>query len=266
MQDTSIQLVTPLRHRGLRWQSETSYTWAAAEAIVPLVGSELGKAVTQMPVAFVPRGEEFQPAAVLGLEPGVSLFVGGKGQWIGTYVPAALRKRPFMLLPTDQGERVLCVDEAAGKVKPADQLIGGEPFVSEDGKLAPAVQEILDFMAEVEVSQKITAQACAALQRHKLIVPWEITLQTEAGQRRVEGLYRVDEPAMDALDAEAFLDLRKNHALPIAYAHLISTQHLSTLAELARARATALYAPPVPVTAAGDLDLSFLESGDTLRF
>lgn len=172
-----------------------------------------------------------------------------------------------MLVATEDGRKVLCVDELAGDVRSAGEpLGGGEIFFDAEGRLAASVQKALEFLSLIEESRAVTQQACTALEKHGLIVPWTITLQTETGIRKAEGLFRVDEVTMNALPAEAFLEIRQAGALPIAYAQLLSMQHLQYLADLARSRAEALQRPVMPVTPSGDLDLSFLERGDTLRF
>jgi hypothetical protein len=232
---------------------------------VPLVGSELPRAVLHLPVAFMRHGDALQPFAIAGLEPGVNLFIAHDGTWTGGYVPAALRSRPFALLPLEDGRRLLCIDEQAGRVGP-QQGASGRAFFSEDGKLSPALQPIMDLLSAVEENREATRQACLALEAHGLLIPWEIELKTDTGLRRLEGLFRADEAKMNALPDDAFLQLRRSGAIPLAYAQLLSSPHVHALGQRASARLRALQQPMTPVTPAGDLDLSFLERGDTLRF
>jgi hypothetical protein len=266
MNQPVVHPVTPQRHAGKRWRRFSSYSWAMNQTLVPLVMAELASACANLPIAFVQQGEGVLATAMLGLEPGSNLLIGGDGRWIGGYVPALLRMRPFVLMPTEDGRRVLCVDEAAAQITDAVDAPDTEPFFDAQGQLAPATQQVLEFMSRVEDAKAPTAAACAALQRHQLLAPWPVTLQTEQGTRRAEGLLRVNEEAFNALSDEAFLDLRHSGALPLVYTHLLSLQHMKLMVELARARASAMKQPVTPVTPSGDLDLSFLSGGDTLRF
>ncbi len=261
-----FQPVTPERHASQWWRPSSSYAWAAREVVVPLFGLELSRAVLAVPVAFMRQHDMFIPVAVLGLEPGVSLFVAADGRWTGSYVPAALRARPFALVALEDGRKILCVDEEAGRVAPRQESPEAQPFFAADGKLGTRVQEILAFLSAVEENRELTRKACAALEAHKVLAPWEITLQMEGGPRKVDGLYRVDEAALGQLRDESFLELRRAGALVVAYAQLISMAQLTALGQRASARLAALQQPKTPVTAAGDLDLSFLERGGTLRF
>jgi hypothetical protein len=203
---------------------------------------------------------------VLGLERGVSLFVASDGRWMGGYVPALLRSRPFALLTAQDGRKVLCVDEEAASVSPRQDSRDAQPFFGANADLAPGLQQFMGFLSTVDTNREATAKACAVLDSHGVVVPWEIKLQVEKGTRSVEGLYRVDEAALLALPDEAFLELRRAGALTLVYAQMISIAQMAALGQRASARLAALQAPMTPVTPSGDLDLSFLERGGTLRF
>jgi hypothetical protein len=256
--------VTPDRHASRWWNAPSSYSWAAREITVPLVSFELSRAVLHLPVAFMRQGETLMPFAIVGVESGVNLFVAHDGIWTGGYVPAALRSRPFALLPLQDGRRALCIDEEAGRVG-TEQGPSGHAFFSGDGKLSHALQQFLVFLSAVEESRQSTRQACLALEAHGVLVPWDIELKSDTGSRRLEGLFRLDEAKLDALPDEAFLGLRRARAMPLAYAQMLSMQHIQVLGYRASARLQALQQPMTPVTASGDLDLSFLERGDTVK-
>ena len=265
--NATMHPVSLSRHGALRWRRYSSYQWAAGQNLVPIFAPELAAAAVQLPIAFVQKDEAVVPVAVLGLEPGVNLFVGADGRWIGGYTPAALRMRPFALLPAADGKRVLCVDEVAGEVGELQGVPDTEPFFTPAGDLAPAVAQVMAFVSQIEDAKAYTATAATAIKNHGLLAPWSIKIETDEGPRQVEGLLRVDETALAAVSDESFLDLRRTNALPLLYAQLLSSQHIALLGLLARARAAAIRQQKVmPVTANGELDLSFMNGGDTLRF
>lgn len=254
---TTITPVTHSRHAAMRWRRSGSYAFAADRAVVPLVGAELAKAALAFPIALIEQGEAFVPAAVLGLEPSRNLFVAGDGRWLGGYVPSALRAYPFALGRTEDGQQLLCINEASGLITGGPE---GERFFEDDGTPSEAVRQVLDFLTRIEQNRSVTAAGCATLQAKNLIEPWPVTLKIDRGERRIEGLFRVSEAALNALDDEAFLSVRKTGALPLAYAQLLSMQQLRVLGELAAARAPRTQ----QVQLGQDLDLSWLE-GDILK-
>jgi hypothetical protein len=161
-------------HATKRWSRATGYAFAAREAVVPLLSFELPKAVMGLPVAFLLQGEQFVPAAVLGLASGRNLFVAPDGRWLGVYVPAALRSYPFRLAHAPEGQQLLCVDEASGLLLDGQ---AGESLFNDDGSPAAGVVQVLEFLAQQEADRPNTTAACAALQAAGLIVPWTITVQ-----------------------------------------------------------------------------------------
>ena len=255
---TAITPVTRSRHAAMRWRGNASYAFAADRAVIPLVAAELAGAALSFPIAFIAQGKDFVPAAVLGLESDRNLFVAEDGRWLGGYVPAALRGYPFVLGRTEDGQQLLCADEASGLVSDGPE---GQRFFEDDGTLSEPVRRVMNFLTKVEQNRAATAAACAALRTKNLIEPWTITLKTGQGERKIEGLFRASEAALNALDDEAFLGVRKSGALPLAYAQLLSMQQLRVLGELAAARA-----PRARRTQLGqELDLSWLE-GDGIKF
>jgi hypothetical protein len=249
------------RHGKQRWLRVKSYGFAARDAVVAVVAHELRRAVLTMPTGFVKTKAGYLPVVVQGLLPGRNLLVGADGRWLGSYIPAAYRAFPFQLAKTNDERLALCVDEDSGQI--TDDATQGEPFFAEDGKLSQPLAEVLDFLQQVYAAREETVRACAALDEHKLLRPWNIELEADEGApRKVQGLFCIDEEALAALPAAALAAARDAGALKVAYLQLLSMQHLPMLARLAQTQA----AGAVPVTPAGDLDLEFLNRGETISF
>jgi len=241
--------VTPEHYSSKRWIRYTNFKFSIEDAVAPLVVQELSKALMHLPLCFVPNGETFSLAALQGLQPGKNLCVAPDGRWLVGYVPAAYRAYPFSVANTQIGTQVLCFDEDSGLL--AEE---GELFYEEDGELTQGVKDVAAFLTEVSKNRILTERICSALQQHDLIQPWPIKVQYEGSEQAVNGLYRVDEIALNNLSAEAFAELRKAGAIPVAYCQLLSMQHLQRLAELDKAHAEAAAA-----AAAKAPDLDFLK-------
>ena len=218
-----------------------------------------------LPVGFLAvEGDSFMPVAIQGLKPGKNLFVSRDGRWVAGYLPAAYRCYPFVLANADEGKQVLCIDEDSGLLADTD----GESFFGEDGRPSKAVDDVLKILNQIAAGRERTARICKTLQENDLIQPWPIKIQGAEGEQNIEGLYRIDEAAMNRLGAEAFMKLRDAGALTVAYCQLLSMQHLSLLGKLVEAHAkvdakAAQFAPEL----GKDLDLSFLSGdGGTLSF
>ena len=252
-------------HATKYWRPATDYLYAAREAVVPIVADELPKACVSMPLAFMSQAEHFIPVAILGFAEKQNLFVAPDGRWLGKYIPAALRGYPFRLANTPEGQQVLCVDIDSSLLTDGPQ---GQPIFDEDGKPAAGVGKIMDFLTAIEANRVLAASACDILQAHQLIVPWVINIQSDTGQQKIEGLYKIDEGALNALSSEDFAGLRQNGALIVCYCQMLSMQHLQVLGRLteAHAQVAAQAMAATNIAASGELDLEFMNKGGTISF
>jgi hypothetical protein len=260
----NYQVITRNHHGSKRWLRFTSYAHAEREALMPLSVEELPKAVMSLPVCFIRQGDVFVLAAVMNVSPGKNLLVAPNGQWVGPYVPAACRSYPFILGKTEEGKPVLCIDEDAGLVTDGPE---GESFFDENGDPAKVVLDLMAFLTQLEQGRQSAALACAVLAKHELIQPWPIVIQGDTGeQRNIEGLFRIDELALNKLSGEALLEVRNAGGLSIAYCQLLSMQHLPMLGKLAEMHAKAQSALQANVAApAGEINLDFLNKGETIN-
>ena len=121
-------------------------------------------------------------------------------------------------------------------------------------------------------SRLATQRICAVLQEHQLIQPWPIRLNQDSGSaggsqgRNIEGLFRIDEAALNKLDAAALYAVQQAGGLPLIYCQLLSMQHLPSLGQLADAHHEAEQHAALPKTEAGEIDLTFLADDTTISF
>lgn len=251
-------------HEQKKWRRYERYTFAAADAMAPIVVAELARALS-MPLAFLEQSGRYALVAVLSLTPDRNMFVGAEGRWLGAYVPACFRGYPFRMFPQQGTDNsVLCVDEESGLV--VERSAVGEEFFDAEGNPSPALKPAFEFLMQVERSRRVTDLAVAALAEAGVIRPWQIKLKTEQGDQAIGGLHHIDEAALSALPNDVFLKLRTTAAaLPIAYAQMLSAAQLSIFEHLARLHKQA--ASP-PVTALPEtIDSLFEMPGDNvIRF
>lgn len=227
----SIVPVSRQRHGDKRWKRFSSYAFAASDALAPLALAELTKAATAMPIAFIQQQGRFVPAALMGFQHGQNLMASATGQWLGRYVPAAYRSYPFQLVKAENGQQVMCVDESSGLVSDDVQ---GECLFGPDGHPSPGVLEVLSFLEQTNSSREAALGITERLQRHQLIQPWPLTVQSASGQQRIGGLFQIDERVLNSIAAECLAELRDSGALLVSYLQLLSMQQLGELANLAK--------------------------------
>jgi hypothetical protein len=227
--------LTASQFGGLRWVAPKGYSIAAVDTVAALVVQEVPRAVLSMPIAFVPKAEEFTLVALQGLQQGKNLFVTADGRWGHGYIPAVYRSYPFMVANTEGGEQVLCFDEDSKLLTDGE----GQLFYEADGQLSGAVKQIADFLKQVIQNRGLTAEICRLLQQRNLIKPWNIAYNDGSLDQKLEGLYGIDEDALKNLAAEDLKQLHDIGALSVAYFQLLSGQNLPKLIEMSRANLAA---------------------------
>jgi len=228
---TELAAITPERHAKKVWKHVSDYAFVAEDTVIPLVGAELSKAAPVMPTGFIKLDAGYQLVAITSLQPGTNLYVAPDGKWLGAYIPAALRGYPFQLAQQEGAENfILCINEASGLV--VENMEDGNAFFDDQDQPTQAIKDILDFLTAIKASRDVTEGAVNALADAGLITPWQINLKQGEKVVPVEGLFSVDEAALNKLDDEDFLAVRKAGGLALAYAQLLSMNQLVVLERL----------------------------------
>ena len=252
MSDSSpIEALNKDVHGKLRLKRKTSLAFAANSHLATLAADELPAAALALPLALAARARgddgavlRYEAVAVLGLRPGQNLFLDAQNQWNGAYVPAVFRSYPFVLgrKGEDDQERFLAVRRDPDLVSEEGE---GVLLFEESGEPTTLARQTLDLLVGLERSRAKATRGLAALAEAGLIVPLNLTLRAGETSQRIEGLFGVDEKALNALPDEAYLKLRHAGALALAHMLLLSQQNFQTLGRRARAlsQATAPAAP-----------------------
>lgn len=222
------------RHSAKRLIRPANLAFAVNQPVVPIYPAELRQAAAEFPIVFLPENDSFTIAGLLSLDGQKNLLLGPDGRWLGNYVPAGLRRYPFILGRADQTdagtpEVVLCVDEN-------EQILadsGGEPFFDESGEPTAFIKEVIKFLTELERNRPLVAPAIEALRTRNLFQPLELTVERDGKKVPLGGIFRINEQAFKALGDEDVLALHRVNALELVHYHLLSLTRISTLQKLA---------------------------------
>lgn len=210
------------KHKSLRMTEVSGYSYAATEALIPLVLHELAEAAREYPIIFPNNGQDL-PCALVALEPGRNAYVGEDGRWSGSYIPIHLRRYPFRFGSVPgKSELLLALDPDAPHFKGA----GGQPLFDEPGRLSPAVERRVELLKRVQTEVGSTRKLVQQLRDLGVLAERTIAIRRPGEpERRISGLRGVDEKKLGELSDEDFASLRRG-ALPLAYAQLLSWPNL----------------------------------------
>ncbi|MEM1344021.1 MAG: SapC family protein [Pseudomonadota bacterium] len=206
---------------------------------VRLMVSELSSAVPIYPLAFLPMGERLSLVALLGLVRERNLYIGKQGKWLSPYIPAQCRRHPFALEIDPDGSRHLSLEapEANLTEESAEDSKNTTALYDDSGAPTAFLDRMQRFLDRLTDEQSATDRAATLLREAGVLEEWPIRVALAEGEEEVISCYlRVSESALTALSDAAFLRLRREGALPIAYAQLLSMRNIKTLAWMYRMR------------------------------
>ena len=205
---------------------QTGAAFAAGSHSVPLVMGEFAAASRVYPMVFA--GPQYQPVAVLGLEAEQNPFV-VDAQWRpGTYIPAYVRRYPFVFARTTEPDGyVLAIDADADMVVQE----GGEGELLFDGGQPSAItRQALHFCELFTREDEATRAFSAALAEAGVLIERQADVVLPDGRRHsLQGFHVVDPARLAALPDATVLDWHRHGWLAPVHFHLASLARFSDL-------------------------------------
>lgn len=231
-----IQAVSLERHNTKRWKRFGDFNFAKEETVVPIAAAEITTALCNIPIGFIEENGAFTLVAIQGLVPNQNLLVTAEGKWGSPFLPDCYRCYPFRTAKnagSDEATKIIVVDEASDLVVDADEDVDedekSEHFFDEAGNPSEIIQRIIEFLTAYDAKIEVTQSLCAALAKENLIQPWKIQWQEDSEGNELNGLFCIDEAALNDLPAEKYAALREDGATVLAYGQLFSMQHITKL-------------------------------------
>lgn len=226
--------VAPLsKERHGKWflKAGTDYRFAAGTNCVYVAAVEFAPALKEYPIVFG-RGDDGEvfPVALLGLKKDQNLYLTEEGYWRAVYIPAYVRRYPFVLAREPKaGSYAVCIDEAYPGFNEKEQ---GEALFAADGTQAPILEHSVEFLKSYQVEVEQTAKFCKAMDALGLFSPMQANVKMNNGEEfALTGFLVVDKDRLKTLEAERLAELARKDYLELAYAHLFSLSNVNTLIE-----------------------------------
>ena len=225
------------KHRQLGVSTVSNpFSFLAETHLVPLTVDEFGLAAVCYPIIFDTQTKT--PLAVMGLRPGMNVFLGADGSLDPeVYLPAFARRYPFLPIiangappPSNQkageedGDRVIvCIDRGAKMLSQTPEL----PFFEGD-KPSRYTQEAIQFCREFDMLGRRTADFVKLMDEHGLFELTPLALPrakpdgTPDEPQKIGEYLRISEQKLNALPKDTYLELRDRGVTAVMHAHLLS--------------------------------------------
>jgi hypothetical protein len=227
------------RHADLTFKPADNYRFAEKQASSPLPAGEVIEAARFYPVVFQDQkdgsSQGLIPQALLSLVQGKNAFVDEKGMWRVAYIPAHIRRYPFILGTLDQKEQkdqyAIMIDVEAPQFK----AVGGEPLFVKDGddvKASQTIETAREFLGRMQAQIESTASLLAPLEEQGILVSRQMEVTLDGRGTTVSGFRTVDEDKLRELDDKVLAEWTRNGLMNVVFAHLHSLAHVRELARL----------------------------------
>ena len=223
---TNFVALSKTEHSNVKIQRARRLSDYSGISFLPIYGIEVPRLSLKFPLAFASDGEDNYSLSIL-----CSLsdempngWLDNENKWVGDYLPATIRQKPFAILKNSEGQLVVCIDEES-------ELIGDEgESIFVEGELTENMLQVKEFLEAIYVSGQRVQQIILQLKELELIIPWDIQfLDEKKAPTQSKGAFRIDEERLQNLSDQQWLSLKNTGALPLIYGQLLSMDNLKVL-------------------------------------
>ena len=229
--------VSRQRHGDWSVKAGSDYGYSRTVNSVPLMAVEFRRAASEYPIVFAGNEETVMPVVVLGAQKDQNLYVAENGTWKAEYVPAFVRRYPFVFASNDQGARfTLCIDEEFAGCNREGR---GERLFDTDGERTTYLNNVMNFLQEYQAQFRRTQAFCKRLKDLELLEPMQATFSGPQRERRaVTGFMAISREKLKALPGDTLAEMARTDELELAYLELSSMNNFKAMLERGAPMAT----------------------------
>ncbi|WP_432698190.1 SapC family protein [Marinobacterium sp. YM272] len=223
--------VSQEKHGDLSVKTGNSYAFSKEVNSVPLTAVEFSLAAAEYPIVFAGNEESVMPAVILGARENENLFVGDDGLWKGKYIPAFVRRYPFVFSSDPSGKQfILNIDEG---FEGANRDGRGERLFDSDGTQTQYLKNVLNFLQEYQAHFQRTQAYCKRLKELDLLQPMQAQFNLAEGEKRsLSGFQVVNREKLKEIGQEDLAKMMKTDELECTFMHLYSLRHFNDMVGL----------------------------------
>ena len=221
--------VSKQQHAAFSIDTTQDYSFASGVNSVPLTATEFPFAARDYVIVFAGQ-ETPMPVSILGVQQDKNVFVTDDGHWQGRYIPAFVRRYPFVFSSSEDGSTfTLCVDK---EFKGLNEEGRGEKLFDEAGEKTSYLERMLNFLQDYQLQFQRTQAFCKQLKELDLLETMQAQISMPSGnQQSLTGFQVINRDRLKALDGEKLAELAKTDALELAYLQIQSMNNFSVMVE-----------------------------------
>jgi SapC protein len=184
----------------------------------------------EYPIVFAKSADDkIFPVALLGLQKNQNLFVDDKGNWTANYIPAYVRRYPFILATPDEKEATftVCIDESFPGFNTVKE---GKPLFDKKGEQLDILNQAVDFLKDYQSHVHLTTLFCENLSKLDILEPMQANIEHADGDKTsLGGFMGVNREKLKALKPAQLTELVKSDQMELVFAHIASLYNINGL-------------------------------------
>lgn len=214
--------------RHANWSVEVGRDFGYTKSLnaLPVLAAEFIAAAREYPIVFSQANDSMQPVVLLSMRGEENLFLDSANQWTAEYLPAFLRRYPFVFSRSDDGKTfTLCVDEAFSGFNQSGK---GERLFGDDGAITPYVNNVLQFLQTFQVEHARTQAFCKKLDELDLFETQNAVWSGPNGEKvALTGFKCVNREKLKSVPPKMLAAMIGTGEMDLLYAHLFSLNNFN---------------------------------------
>ena len=221
------------KHANLKYKPVKGFAFASKLPLSLLGGSEVAEASKSFPVVFPEKDSKnvpMLPMALFSFKLDENPFVGEDGQWKADYIPAHIRRYPFIFaqIPEKDNQFAVMIDKDAPQFDEKE----GEPLFDDEKKPGDIIKKVQTFLSSLQQEFDKTVQIVSLLEEHDVLVSRVFKITKGEKSRSLRGFRVVDTVKLAKLDDSTLALWVRNGLMGIIFAHLHSLNNIKRITEL----------------------------------
>ena len=220
-------------HRTLGLAAADGYAYSADAAAVPLGAGEFMPAVRHYPIVFANAADPM-PLAVIGIQQrNLQLEDDGASWRADHYIPAYIRRYPFIIVDTaEPDQHLLALEMASSRVVDTSQTEGERFFDPQGGQASAMAMQAMVLCRAYHEDHARTQAFAQALQAQGLLIEQKVEFTLATGERLLlDGFKGIDRAALSQLSAQTVQAWHAAGWLDLIALHLASQQNWKLLVD-----------------------------------
>jgi hypothetical protein len=226
---TQITLINSNEHKNSSVKAYNNFSYANKQMNIPITIAEFYECCKDYPIIFIKDDENnWSASAMMGYKENENLFIDESGIWEkGRYVPAAIRRYPFIFVAQENNQLTLGIDSVALSTEKEDNE---RKLFSDENKPTDFINNVLGFMNQFQGDAAATANFISQLDKWELLEEKTAQIITpDQKNYQLNGFYVINEEKLHHLSKKKKQEICDQNAHPLITAHLISLSNVQRL-------------------------------------